>query len=215
MLDEGYIEILAPTLDTPNAQRVRDRMARYRGVHLACFGTPDAEAEHRRLFDHGFEPEPLVNLERTLADANTVRFKVVYVPPDKMPEGRIQYVEHLTPEQLWKPRDLEHDNGVAGLAAVYVAADDPADTAARWAHFAGLVPRRDCDLVRLDTARGKVFVGKASPAPALGGYALNFRDPERFLSRCRKAGLDVQGQAVMLPPALGGAWLIQNSGSGS
>src|ERR1041384_4394274 len=49
MLEEGYIEILAPTLDTPNAQRVRDRMARYDGVHLACFGTPDAEGEHRRL----------------------------------------------------------------------------------------------------------------------------------------------------------------------
>lgn len=215
MLDEGYIEILAPTLDTPNAQRVRSRMARYDGVHLACFGTPDAEAEHRRLAQHGFEPEPVVNLERTLDDGNTVRFKVVYVPPEKMPEGRVQYVQQLTPEHIWKPRYLEHDNGVAGLAAVYVAAGDPPETAARWARFTGLLPRRDCDLVRLDTARGKVFVGKASPAPAIGGYALKFRDPERFLSRCRKAGLNVQGPAVMLPPALGGAWLIQNSGSGS
>jgi len=42
MLEEGYIEILAPTLDTPNARRVRSHMARYDGVHLACFGTPDA-----------------------------------------------------------------------------------------------------------------------------------------------------------------------------
>src|ERR1043166_5836694 len=43
MLEEGYIEILAPTLETPHAQRVRERMARYEGVHLACFGTPRAE----------------------------------------------------------------------------------------------------------------------------------------------------------------------------
>src|SRR5687768_3347198 len=54
MLEEGYIEILAPTLDTPIAERVRSRMARYEGVHLACFGTPDAEAEHRRLAARGF-----------------------------------------------------------------------------------------------------------------------------------------------------------------
>src|SRR3954471_13513149 len=64
MLQEGYVEILAPTLDTPNARRVRDSMERFVSVHLACFGTPEAEAEHRRLAAHGFEPEELVSLER-------------------------------------------------------------------------------------------------------------------------------------------------------
>ena len=191
MLEEGYIEILAPTLDTPNARRVRSHMARYDGVHLACFGTPDAEAEHRRLAAHGFEPEPLVDLERTLDDGQTVRFRVVYVAPGKMPEGRVQYVQHLTPERLWKPKYLKHRNGVVGLAAVYVAAAGPAEAAARWARFAGLMPRRDGDLVRMDATRGKVFVGKAQPAPALAGYALRCRDPGKFLAACRKAGLEV------------------------
>lgn len=207
MLDEGYIEILAPTLDTPHAQRVRERMARYQGVHLACFGTPDAQAEHRRLADHGFEPEPLVNLDRKV-EGGTVRFRVVYVPPEKMPEGRIQYVQQMTPEVIWRKEHLRHTNAVIGLAAVYVAADDPAATAARWARFAGLLPRRNGDLVRLDTARGTVFVGKAEPAPALAGYALKCRDPEGFLARCKKAGLEVRKNAVLLPPQLGGAWHI-------
>ena len=208
MLDEGYIEILAPTLNTPNAQRVRNHMARYDGVHLACFGTPDAEAEHRRLAAHGFEPEPVVNLERTLDDGEKVRFKVVYVPPGKMPEGRVQYVQQLTPEQIWRPQYLKHTNGVLGLGAVYVAASNPADSAARWARFAGLLPRPDCDLVRLDMARGTVFFGKAEPAPAIAGYALKCRNPDAFLARCRKAGLEVRKQSVLLPPALGGAWHI-------
>ena len=44
MLDEGYIELLTPTHDTPAAQRMRSSMARFVGVHLACFGTPQAEA---------------------------------------------------------------------------------------------------------------------------------------------------------------------------
>ncbi|MGH8725494.1 MAG: VOC family protein, partial [Burkholderiales bacterium] len=83
MLEEGYVELLAPTLDTPNAQRVHEHMKRFVGVHLACFGTPDAAAEHRRLADHGFEPEPPVSLERNVEDGGLARFNVIYVAPGK------------------------------------------------------------------------------------------------------------------------------------
>ena len=62
MLEDGYLELLAATMETPHAQRVRDRMQRFIGVHLACFGTPDAQAEHRRLAEHRFEPEPPVSV---------------------------------------------------------------------------------------------------------------------------------------------------------
>src|SRR5688500_17317864 len=96
MLEQGYVELLTPTHDTPIAQRMRARMAQFVGVHLACFGTPDAEGEHARLAAHGFEPQPLVDLRRDKA-----RFKVVRPASDSMPEGRVQYVEHLTPEALW------------------------------------------------------------------------------------------------------------------
>ena len=221
MLEEGYIEILAPTLDTPNAKRVRERMARYDGVHLACFGTPDAEAEHRRLAAHGFDPEPLVDLQRQTQDG-AVRFKVVYVPPDKMPEGRIQYVQQVTPEVIWNASSLAHTNGVTGLDAVYVVAEDPAQVAARWARFAGGLPRPEGDLVRLDCARGRILIGKrrdlievlgvAPPAPGLAGYRLACRHPVAFVERCIKLQLGVRqtaaGQAVALPAALGGVWLI-------
>lgn len=222
MLEEGYIEILAPTLDTPNAARVRSRMARYDGVHLACFGTPDAEAEHRRLAGHGFDPEPLVSLERTLDDGSSVRFKVLYVPPERMPEGRIQYVQQLTPQVIWTSGSLRHDNGIVGLKAVYVVAENPPEVAARWARFAGLLPRPDGALVRLDCDRGQVFVGtqtrlneilgKAPLSPGLAGYALACRDPQAFIARCSKLGLAVHksaaGHAVSLPASLGGVWLI-------
>jgi len=221
MLEEGYIEILAPTLDTPNARRVRSRMALYDGVHLACFGTPDAESEQRRLAAHGFEPEAVVDLQRQ-TQTGAVRFKVLYVPPAKMPEGRIQYVQQLTPEVIWDAPSLAHTNGVTGLRAVYVVADDPAQVAARWARFAGLLPRPEGDLVRLDCARGQVFVatrqqlvsilGTAPPAPGLAGYRLACRHPEAFAAHCTKLQLAVRktaaGYAVSLPAALGGVWLI-------
>jgi hypothetical protein len=220
MFQQGYVEILAPTLDTPNAQRVRSRMARYDGVHLACFGTPDAEGEHRRLAAHGFDPEPLVDLERTVDGGAQVRFRVVYVPPQAMPEGRVQYVEHLTPEVIWTPASFAHSNGVIGLSAVYVVADEPARVAARWAEFSGLLPAPEGALVRLDCSRGRVLcgprteleklLGAAPPAPGIAGYALSCRDAKAFLARCAAAGLRVQGSAVVLPPALGGAWLVES-----
>jgi hypothetical protein len=217
MLEEGYVELLAPTLDTPNAERVRTRMKRFVGVHLACFGTPDAPAEQVRLAAHGFEPEPVVHLQRKIETGESVGFRVVYVPPGRMPEGRVQYCEHLTPAQVWRAGFVN----AFGLRAVYVVADDPEEAAARWGRFGGLLPRLEDGFVRLDTARGRVVIatrkrlaallGNAPPAPAIAGYALSCSDPEAFAARCRKAGLEVKGGAVTLPPALGGAWLLESS----
>jgi hypothetical protein len=216
MLEEGYLELLAPTLDTPNAQRVRDRMKLFVGVHLACLGTPDAAAEQRRLADHGFEPEPVVRLQRNIETGDSVEFRVVYVPPGKMPEGRVQYCEHLTPEHVWR----EGFVNPLRLRAVYVVADDPEEAAARWGRFGGLLPRLEDGFVRLDTARGRVMIGTrknvarvlghAPAAPALAGYALACAAPDAFAARCRNAGLKVNGRVVELPAALGGAWLLES-----
>jgi len=52
-------------------------------------------------------------------------------------------------------------------------------------------------------------LGNAPAAPALAGYALSCSDPDAFAARCRKAGLEVEGKVVRLPPSLGGAWLLQ------
>jgi hypothetical protein len=222
MLERGYIEILAPTLDTPNAQRVRAHMARYSGLHLCCFGTPDAEAERARLEAHGFAPEAVIKLERKIEQEKRLQFNVVYVPPEKMPEGRVQYCEHLTPQFLWTDKALAHTNGVTGLAATYIVADDPVETAARWARFAGLLPRPEEDLVKLQTARGAIFIGSRKalsgfienvpPAPAIAAIGLAFQDSKAFSIKCERAGLHVKktprGYSVALPPALGGAWLV-------
>jgi len=204
MLEAGYIEILAPTLDTPNARRVRERMKSFVGVHLCCFGTVAPAQEHARLAAHGFEPEPLVNLARNLQDGTPVRFNVVYAPPEKMPEGRIQYCEHLTETNLWRN---EWVNAGLRLEAAFVVADDPGEAAARWARFSGVLPRRDGEFVELPLARGKLVIGsraamvrllgEAPPPPALAGYALSSGKPGE------------KPRAVKLPPSLGGVWLMR------
>jgi hypothetical protein len=214
MFEEGYIEILAPTADTPNAQRVRARMDRFIGVHLACFGTADAEAEHRRLAAHGFAPEPVVDLKREVDGVGTVAFRVVYMAPERMPEGRVQYCQHVTPGGVWREGYVNPFR----LSAVYVVAEDPPQVAARWGRFAGMLPTPEGKTVALRTARGRVVIGKrtavarilgaAPAAPALAGYELACGHPKAFLERCRKAGLPVKGNAVTLPAALGGAWVV-------
>ncbi|MGH8688954.1 MAG: VOC family protein [Burkholderiales bacterium] len=222
MLGFGYLEILAPTADTantPDARRTRKAMRRYRGVHLVCFGTPAAIEEQLRLQAHGFEPPELVHLARPATGGMKARFNVVRAAPKKMPEGRIQYVEHLAPKAIWRPALLKHRNGVLGLATAYVVATNPARAAARWAHFTGGIPRPEGGLASLETDRGKVLIGTraqmkrllgaAPPSPGIAGYALAFRDPKAFAARCRKAGLRVnRNLAVLLPPALGGAWRL-------
>jgi hypothetical protein len=217
MFEEGYIELLAPTLDTSHAGRVRALMKRYDGVHLVCFGTPDAAAEHARLAAHGFEPEPLVKLERKLETGEAVRFNVVYVAPGKMAEGRVQYCEHLTPQHVWRKGFVN----ALRLRSVYVVADDPEEVAARWGRFGGLLPRPEDGFVRLDMARGRVMIGtqkavaalfgKVPPAPAIAGYALSCRDPAAFTKRCSNTGLKVKGNVVALPASLGGSWLLESA----
>ena len=208
MLEQGYIEILSPTHDTPVANRVRAQMARYDGVHLLCYGTPDAAAEHRRLAAHGFEPQPLVDLSR---EGGTIRFKVVRVAPEKMPEGRVQYVQHLTPEQIWRAADVNR----LRLEEVFVVAKNPTEATARWARFAGMIPSGK----RFQTARGRVLIGKraeiaqllggAPPAPGIAGYTLRCRDAKAFAKRCARAGMQVKGMTVRLPKALGGYWRLR------
>jgi hypothetical protein len=223
MLEHGYLEFLAPTTDTPNAQRLRATMQRYPGVHLCCFGTPDAEGEHLRLKTHGFEPQPVVDLKRQLDNGEVARFSVVRPSIDKMPEGRVQFVQHHTPDAIWRPQYLGHTNNVVKLACVFVVADDPVATGARWAHFSALLPRPAGSYVHLTAARGNVLVGGqeswtallggAPAAPAIAGYALECRDPAILLSRCKLLGLAQQRirenlYAVALPAAIGGAWLF-------
>ena len=72
--------------------------------------------------------------------------------------------------------------------------------------------------MRLETARGRIFIGtretvarllgEAPPAPAIAGYSLSSSDPEAFKARCIGVGLEMKGDWVTLPTALGGRWRV-------
>jgi Glyoxalase-like domain len=226
MLRQGYLEFLTPTSDTPVAERMRAAIARYVGQHLICFGTGESAQTHRHLADGGFDPLPPVALQRQIGTADggeaTARFTVLRVPPEAMREGRVQVVEHHTPELLWQQRWLDHPNGASALLASIVCVTDVDEAAARFARFAEadikragagavIAPRGHGRVLILDAKAAQDRLGAAPPSlPWIAGIVLRVDDLQRTAQYLERAGNTVtRRDGVVLvrgAPELGGVF---------
>ncbi|HEV7820823.1 MAG TPA: VOC family protein [Burkholderiales bacterium] len=223
MLKRGYIECLAPIDDTPVANQLRAAIERYVGVHSIIFGTGAADRDHARLAREGFSPLEAIALQRQLVaqdGEHTARFTVVRVPPGTMPEGRIQYCQHHTPQFVWQPQWVQHANRATALTAVILCMDDPAEAAARYGRFTGLKAIGEGDRWHIDTARGRllfkspavirrVFNVEPATLPWITGYALasNNMDVTRKLIAATDfahGSLDSERFYVVPPAGVGG-----------
>lgn len=226
MFKRGYVECLTPTGDTPIATQLRSAMQRYTGVHLLTFGTAAPDLDHARLAAQGFAPLAPVALQRQInmpGSDDTARFTVLRVPPDKMAEGRVQFCQHHTPELLWQPQWLTHDNHATALTAVLICAVDPANTAARYARFTGLTAAGAGDNWYLDTARGRllfsapavikrVFNIEPSALPWIAGYVLassNMAATRKYIAATHFAHGDLaQQRSYVVPPSSVGSIIV-------
>ena len=223
MFRRGYVEFLSPIADTPLAAQLNAAIARYVGVHLVAFGTQTPEDDHARLAEAGFDPLHPVALQRQIGTPegeDTARFTVVRVPPGTMPEGRIQFCCHRTPELVWQSRWLTHRNRAVGLRSVILCVEDPDEAAGRYRRFTGLAAERDERGWRLPTARGSILIrgpeateqalGVKPPAlPWIAGYVLLSSDMKETKRALHDGKLPTQpfeerGLAVAAPPELGG-----------
>jgi hypothetical protein len=231
MLGEGYLEFLTPTADTPVANQLRTAIDRYVGVHLIAFGTSVPERDYARLAESGFQPLAPIALQReiqTPAGIDTARFTVVRVPPGTMPEGRIQYCAHRTPQLVWQTRWLEHANAAVALEGVLLCVESPQAAAQRYGRFTGIAPVQSGTAWRLDTARGYLLFasagqmarafGASPPAlPWIAGYVLASSDMRRTRYALHRAGAThaiIDGRSVAaLPATIGGIAIFEPSGS--
>ncbi|MGZ8156477.1 MAG: VOC family protein [Burkholderiales bacterium] len=231
MFERGYLEFLTPTANTALAEQLRTAIGRYVGIHLIAFGTSSPHADRDRLESEGFRPLPPVDLQRPIATANgedIARFTVVRVAPETMPEGRIQYCQHRTPELLWQPRWLGHPNGTTALKGVVICAPEGEATAERYARFTGVARERVGAAWRIRTARGDLHfvdtpvlrgaLGIDATVPSIAGAILEARDVERAGTALRGGdarvrGLDGGRLLVTLPPALGGFFIYESASS--
>ncbi len=228
MLEQGYLEVLFRTADTPLGRAFDAAMARYVGLHLAAFAVVDAAATHARLADAGFHMQPLVDMRRPVATESgedVAAFSVVRLMPGEMPEGRIQALTHRTPDTVWQPRWLTHRNGARALIDIVIAVADPDEAAGRFARFlrreaadtrCGPALRLDRGGVQLVTpaAVGELVPRLAVPAlPFMAAYGLLVASLDQ-VGGCLRAGelaFDRDGASIIapFPEELGaGCWVF-------
>lgn len=230
MFRRGYVEFLSPLADTPMAAQLNAAIARYVGVHLVAFGTQDPDGDRTRLAREQFNPLHPVALQRRIGTPegeDTARFTVVRVPPGTMPEGRIQFCRHHTPQLVWQNRWLAHRNRAVGLRSVILCVQDPDEAAGRYRRFTGLGSEREARGWRLTSARGNVLIwgpeatGQAlnlkPPAlPWIAGYVLlssDLRETKRVLHDGKFAThpFGERAIAVTAPPELGGVVIFSDA----
>ena len=214
MLSAGYVEILAKTSDTPLARQLEARLGRHVGLHLAAFSSADPAAERERLAAAGFPVLPLVDMRRPVG-SEEAHFTIARIAENAMPEGRMQFLAHHTPQLVWREGYLEHPSGARALLAVWIAAADPAEAAARFARFTGRPARREHGRMTIGLDRGALFfatpdfldiafgIMPGPPTPYLAAYEIE-------VGALPAAGRPIAGGAALtLPPALGGTILFR------
>ena len=230
MFRGGYVEILSATSDTPLARQLTERLTRHVGLHLAAFSAVDAAIEHRRLAASGFPVLPLVEMRRPVAldsGEDWARFTIARIVPGIMPEGRVQVLTHHTEELVWRNPFLDHPNGARMLAALWVAAADPAEPAQRFARFTGRPTLRKGEVTMIPLERGTVRVATPEylerkfgiepgpPLPYLAAYEVvvaSFPQLGEFLDSAGLVGLSVRDAVVVaLPSAVGGTIVFRDT----
>jgi hypothetical protein len=227
MLRSGYLELLTATAETPLAQQLRERLAHHTGLHLAAFSTADAAAEHRRLAAAGFRTLPLVDMRRPVGD-DFARFTIARIAHGGMPEGRTQFLTHHSERLVWPADMLDHPNGAVALAALWVAADDPAEAAARFARFTGRAAEGggDCVAIRLDRGALRIATPRhlaglgivpGGALPCFAATTVAVADLARLRDCLQRGGIahrpvrldGAEAVAATLPPTLGDAILFR------
>ncbi|MCC7016658.1 MAG: VOC family protein [Rhodospirillales bacterium] len=175
----------------------------------------DAEALHATLRDRGFDPGPVVRLQRpaeTEQGPATARFSVVRMAPDVAREGRVQVCAHHTPDVVWQLRFVVHPNGAGALSGILICVDDPAESAGRFGRFLGCPSSERNGAIDLQSARGRTTFIKPG---ALGSFVAGLVAPTQpFMAAIGVAVHDLRATATFLKQAgvsasdLGGGRLL-------
>lgn len=227
MLRQGYVELIA-IIDPHAFSNTLERfLARYGGIHILALSVTDAAANLARLRRAGFGIEGVAYLERPVDDADPdgPRARFARLPLPDAPEGRIQLIQHLTPEAIWQERFMVHPNGAVALDTVLLAVPDPAEAAARFSRLAGrpVVPdpaggfalelARGRVRLLAPEALGQVLPGVAAPClPFIAGIVLRTADGGaafRRLAGARGIACAEAPDGIMaMPEETGGAALV-------
>ncbi|MDB5378783.1 MAG: hypothetical protein JWR00_3229 [Rubritepida sp.] len=137
-LTHGYIELLAVLDPTRFDNDLARFTSRYGGVHILALGVDDPEANLARMRRAGIPIAGVAHLQRPVEAGGPIA-KFSRLPYPDAPEGRIQLIQHLTPELVWQKRWMDHANKAEALTELVLVSAEPAATAARLSKLTGLV----------------------------------------------------------------------------
>ena len=103
-------------------------------IRILILRAADIGAVREQALAAGQEPTPVGEASRVLhyAGGAVARFKWLALPPESFPEALCGYVQHLTPELVFRQEMNAHPNGAAELTGMTLQAADPADAERRF-----------------------------------------------------------------------------------
>ena len=161
MFKSGYLELLAIIDPARYCGIFPDLLERYVGLHIIAFGCQDVAREHERLDRTGVETNGVVALQRELETKDGMRrarFSLLRPARSEAAEGRINIIQHHTPEHLWQPHLLDHPNRAVGLREVVVCVEDPEEAADRYSRILGISPVSAEGTQRINMAHGRLVL---------------------------------------------------------
>ena len=183
MFDDDYLELLVSIeKNERNAARLARLDAEGDGLKDLALATKDADAAYEAIRAAGFAPLPVFDHHRP-EGAETARFRLVYLPPDRLLPGLgIHVNQRVTPELMWRGHNTSHANGARGIAGLVAVADDPAVMAAPFASFYGVEAVRGSDGA-LGVKAGKARLRFVTPKLAAGLFpGISFQPRPPFVA---------------------------------
>jgi catechol 2,3-dioxygenase-like lactoylglutathione lyase family enzyme len=127
---ENYLELLGyePGRQTERADLWKHPL----GLTGLVFKTTESLALHSTLADKGVPVENPAEFSRPVSLPGGPRdaaFRVVRLGSQLIPNGRVFFCHHFTPELVWREEWRQHPNGVVDIIEFTIAADNPSETA--------------------------------------------------------------------------------------
>jgi hypothetical protein len=173
MFGRDYLELLGFVERDEYGHRLEAFLAQREGPMSVAFAPErDAEGTSAALAALGLHPSAPRALGRALELPEgdvTPRFSLVSLPPDETPALDCFICGQLTPELVRRPEWLVHANGVTGIKAVHLLADDPTSLAAGYRRLFG---------------NDRVAVAGGGTVVDTGRNRLSFTTPAAFRAAC-------------------------------
>lgn len=199
---------------------VRDYLVRREGLAMLVLDSPDAKADAAAFAAAGIgEFEPFFFERQGRRPDGTqvhVAFSLAFARDEAAPGAGFFVCQQHYPENFWNPAFQQHPNGARGIAAVALAAPEPARHASFLEAFTGAASRASGSDLSVPLARGRLDVltpddaaelygsVETDDAPCLCAFTIAVEDIER-LGRRMAGGVPHQriGSRIVVPASAG------------